>query len=85
MCKCLPTHTTEDIFNVTDLYMVEKGFNWKQCVDICTDGAQSIVGKTCGFIAHVKAIGPECISSLCIIHCQALAMKRIQNALKTML
>lgn len=27
----------------------------KQCVDICTDGAWSKVGETCGFIAHVKA------------------------------
>jgi hypothetical protein len=30
MCKPLLTHTTgEDIFNITDLYMDEKGPTWK--------------------------------------------------------
>jgi hypothetical protein len=31
---------------------------------------------------HVKSISPECIN---IIHCQALAVKKIPNALKTVL
>jgi hypothetical protein len=44
MCKPLPTHTTgEDIFNLMDLYMSEKGLCWKHCVDICTGGAQSVI------------------------------------------
>jgi hypothetical protein len=40
MCKPLPTLTTgEDIFNLTDLYMAEKGLSWKQYNNICTVGA----------------------------------------------
>jgi hypothetical protein len=39
MCIHLPSHKTgEYIFNLTDLYMAEKGLSWKQCVDISTDG-----------------------------------------------
>jgi hypothetical protein len=87
MCKPVPIHNTtgEYIVNLIDLYMAEKGLSWKQRVDICTDGALSMVGKTRSFIAHVKAIAPECASSHWIIHCQTLAVKEIPNALKTML
>jgi hypothetical protein len=86
VCKPLPTHTTEeDIFNLTDLYMAEKCCSWNQCVDICIDGTQLMVGKVCGFTAHVKATVPECTSSNCIIHCQALIRKKISKALKKVL
>jgi hypothetical protein len=67
--KPLLTHTTrEDILNLTDMYIAENSVSWKQCVDICIDTAQSMVQKTYGYIAHVKATAPECISSHCIIH-----------------
>jgi hypothetical protein len=83
MCRSLPTHTVrEDIFYLTGLYVAEKGLSWKQCVDVCTDGAQLIVGKICDFIAHVKALVSECTSSHYIIHHQALAVKKTPNARK---
>jgi hypothetical protein len=37
-----------------------------------------------GFIAHVKATSPECISSHCIIHGHALAMEGTSNAMATL-
>jgi hypothetical protein len=82
ICKRLPTHTTgEDIFNLTDLYISGKDLRWNQCVDICTDSAQSMVGKTKGFIAHVS----HCTRMHCIIHCLVLAVKKIPNELKMVL
>jgi hypothetical protein len=39
----LPTSTHargEDIFKPSDSYMIAKGYYWKHCVDIYTDGAQ---------------------------------------------
>jgi hypothetical protein len=42
-------------------------------------------GKTRVFIAHVKAIAPECTNSHCIIHCQVFAAKKIPNKLKVVL
>jgi hypothetical protein len=32
-------------FNLSEIYMAEKGFGLKQCVHTCTDGALSTVGK----------------------------------------
>jgi hypothetical protein len=61
-------------FNLIYLYMAERGLSWKQC--ICTDGGRLKIGETHGFIAHIKTIAPECISSNCIIHRQALALKK---------
>jgi hypothetical protein len=71
------TRTTgEDIFNLVDSYLKEKGLSWDKCVDICSDGAKSMTGKHCGFIARVKSIVPEIGSSHCIIHRHALAVKK---------
>jgi hypothetical protein len=57
LCKPLPTHTTgEFIFNIIGLHMAEQGFTHKQYVDIGTDGAGSMVGKACGFTAHIISI-----------------------------
>jgi hypothetical protein len=40
-----------------------------------------MVEKACCFIAHVKAIAPECISS----HCSHLLGKKIRSTLKVVL
>jgi K+-transporting ATPase A subunit len=64
--------------------MTAKGFRWKQCVYICTDGTKLMVGKTRGFISHAKTTTPECTSSHCIIHCHAIAVMT-PNALETLL
>jgi hypothetical protein len=42
-----------------------------------------MVGKTCSVSEHVKGTELECTSSHCIIHCQALAVKKIPNVQKT--
>jgi hypothetical protein len=62
--------------------MAEKGLRRKQCVGIFTDGAFSMVGKLRGFVTRVKAHVPECISSHCTIHRQALSVKKNLKALK---
>jgi hypothetical protein len=83
MCKPLPAYSTDGhIFNQVDLYMAENGLGWKHCVNICT---RSMVWRMCDFVSHVKAIAPERSSSHCIIHCEALDLKMIPNALTTML
>jgi hypothetical protein len=82
-CRPLPSYTTgEDDISLTDLFMPD--LRWK-CVDIIIDGPQLMVEKAFGFIAHVMAIAPDCTGSHCIIHCQAFALKKIPNPLKTVL
>jgi hypothetical protein len=62
-------------------YMAEKGLSWKQCVDICTDGARSMVGKTRVFLHVFKAIVLELCNRKCIIDGQAISCceKRFQT------
>jgi hypothetical protein len=39
ICKPWSAHiTADDILNLIDLSMAEKGLSWKQCIDMCTDG-----------------------------------------------
>jgi hypothetical protein len=84
--QILPTDATgKNIFFLTDFSLAEKDFDWKQCVDNCTDSSRSIVDKTCGFTARVKVITPECTSRLCIAPCRSLAVKNFPNSLKTVL
>jgi hypothetical protein len=76
----------EKIFSIqlTCTLLKKKGHNWKQYVDICTDGAKSMVGKTRRFIAHVKAIAQKALVAT-VIHRQSHPVKKIPNPLKTML
>jgi hypothetical protein len=54
MCTPLPVHKTgEGILNITDLNMAENGVSWKLSVDICTDGARSMAGKTHVVLLHM--------------------------------
>jgi hypothetical protein len=66
-------------------YMTDKCLSWTDCVDVCTDGAQSMMGKMCGFIAYVKAIAPKCTNFHCIIIPYSLDVEKVTNALKRVL
>jgi hypothetical protein len=59
-----------------------KRFSRKDCVDVCTDGAQQTMGRTCGFTAHVRAIAPDCTHRHCITHRYFLAVKRFRTLWK---
>lgn len=52
---------------------------------VCTVGAKAMTGKHQGLIAHVNEVVPKCTSSDCIIHWQALTMKKMPETLKTVI
>ena len=53
MCKYLEEKTTgEDIFNRINNYITKHEIEWKKCTDICTDGAQAMVGKMKGVVTR---------------------------------
>lgn len=86
LCKALETNTTgEEIFKLVNSYLNQNEIPWDNCVDICTDGAKAMVGKTAGAVARIKAVAKNCSSSHCIIHRQALAAKNMPFPLKTVL
>ncbi|CAG5038897.1 unnamed protein product [Parnassius apollo] len=68
MCLPLPTNTTgEEIFNKINIFFKENNLSWNDCVDICTDGAKAMTGKTAGAVSGIKNKAPNCSSSHCIL------------------
>ena len=46
------------------------------CVDICTGGAEAVIGKSPGPLAQIEAVAPNCIGSHCIIYHHVLTIKK---------
>lgn len=70
MCSPLLTNTTgEEIFNKINIFFEENNLSWNNCIDICTDGAKAMTGKTAGAVSRMK-------------NTQALAMKQMPSNLK---
>jgi hypothetical protein len=59
--------------------------DWNKCIDFCTDSAKLMTGKTVDVVARIKTASKMCTSSHCILHRQALAVKRMPNSLKSVL
>jgi len=59
-----------------------EGLTWGNCIDICTDGAKAMVGKTAGVVSRIKEVTNICSNSHCILHRQALAIKKMPYLLK---
>ncbi|GFV71583.1 zinc finger BED domain-containing protein 5 [Trichonephila clavipes] len=83
MCSPLPTNTTgEEIFNKINIFFEENNLSWNDCIDVCTDGAKAMTSNTAGLVSRIKIKSPNCSSSHCILHRQALAMKQMPSNLK---
>ena len=68
--------TGEAIFSKLDEYIKENRIPWEKCSAITADGAAAMTGKIPGVITRVRAVAPHCVSKHCIIHREALAVKR---------
>lgn len=85
-CKPLVSNTkAEDIFNVINEYIMKAGISWSKCVGLCTDGAKAMSGHLSGLGARIKKVAPECQSTHCVIHREALASKGMPANLKSVL
>ncbi|XP_057667358.1 zinc finger BED domain-containing protein 5-like [Diorhabda carinulata] len=83
MCSPLPTNTTgEEIFTKINIFFEENNLSWNDCIDICTDGAKAMTGKTAGVVSRIQKKAPNCGSSHCLLHRQTLAMKQMPSNLK---
>ncbi|GFU33830.1 zinc finger BED domain-containing protein 5 [Trichonephila clavipes] len=83
ICSPLPTNTTgEEIFNKISIFFEENNLSWNDCIDVCTDGATAMTDNTAGLVSRIKIKAPNCSSSHCILHRQALAMKQMPSNLK---
>lgn len=79
----LVDHTTgEKMFEAVDNRMQELQLDWKKVVGLCTDGAQSMVGKNKGLAKRISDVANEEFSSShCILHREALASKKMSPEL----
>lgn len=85
-CEPLKSNTgAENIFNLIDDYLSKNGISWKKCVGICTDGAQAMFGKLTGLAARIGRVAPDCKSTHCAIHREALASKNMPQSLSKVL
>ena len=86
MGEVLETCTTGDeIFNAIDKFVQENGLEWSKCVDICSDGAAAMVGKTKGAVSRMKQVAENATSSHCVIHRHSLATGKMPQDLKVVL
>ncbi|XP_056637725.1 general transcription factor II-I repeat domain-containing protein 2-like [Diorhabda sublineata] len=74
------TTTGEDIFNEVQKLFTSFGLPWSKLIEVCTDGAPSMVGLRKGFIGilNEKATEDDLIVLYCIIHQQNLCSKSIR-------
>jgi hypothetical protein len=86
LCKSLKSGATgEEIFKIINSYMIEHEISWGKCVDVCTDRARAMTGKTAGVLARIKELAPSCSNSHCVLHRPALVAKTTERDLKTVL
>ena len=82
---CEPlTQTTRavDVMEVINSFFESNSLSWNVVGSICTDGAPSMLGKNSGFVALVKKMNPDIVSSHCILHRHALACKTLPVNMK---
>ena len=86
-CKEMPGTTKgEDIFKISNSYLVKWDLSWKSCISICTNGAPSMVGCLIGFTTLVKeSQNPNIITTHCFLHREALIAKTLGDELRKVL
>ena len=58
---------------------------WKNWVNVCTDGAASMMAKSKGFVSKVKQINPDVQITHHFLHREALMAKTLPDELKEVL
>lgn len=83
-CKALEGRTTgEAIFDRVDAYLKENNLSWDMCVNVCTDAAAAMRGMQKGFVGRVKQISKKITGTHCVLHREALAVKKMPQTLRT--
>lgn len=59
--------------------MEDNQIQWTKCRSVTTDGAPSMTGIQQGGAARIKQCSPDCVSTHCMIHREALAAKKLGN------
>ena len=73
----------QDVFDFLNSYLEYCGLNWKNCVDICTDGDPAMIGCLKGFVPIAQKQNANIVHTHCFIHREALVAKTLGTELKS--
>ncbi len=74
-----------DLFYILSSYLESCGLSWNRCIEICTDGAPSVIGSVQGFVSCVKEKNPKVITTHFFLHREILVSKTIGDDFKQVL
>ena len=82
LCKELPTRTTADeVIRCLDTHFANKAIDWKNCVDVCTDGAASMTGIHRGVVKQIQQRAGQAKWTHCFLHRENLATRQMSPEL----
>ncbi|XP_026532395.1 SCAN domain-containing protein 3-like [Notechis scutatus] len=80
--KQLNTDTKgESIFHVVEQFFKDKEIPLTNILACATDGAPSMTGRYCGYVAYLKKAVPNVFTIHCVIHRQHLVAKNLSDRL----
>ena len=71
--------TAQAIFDRLSQFFEEHGLDWTKCKSVTTDGAAAMQGSTNGIIRKIKNNSSDCVSNNCMIHREALVLKKLKR------
>ena len=74
-----------DVFNKINEYFNNANLKWEDCIALSVDGAPAMLGHVSGFSALAREKNPKIEVNHCMIHRQALLVKRLEPALEAVM
>ena len=67
------------MFDKLNEFLEEHDLDWTKCKSVITNGAAARQGSTNGVVQKIKKISPDCVSNHCMIHREALVVKKLNH------
>lgn len=77
--------TGEEIFRVTMAYLEEGELGWKNCLNVCTEGAASMTGRVKVYLNKGKQETPNVLVTHCFLQQEVLVAKTLLEELSSVL
>ena len=67
------------MFDKWNGFLEEHDLDWMKCKSVTNDGAAAMQDCTNGIIQKIKKVSPDCVSNHCMIHLEALVVKKLKH------
>jgi len=68
--------TAQAILAKLNQFIEKNSLDWTKCKSLTTDGAAAMQSSTNGVVRKILNVSPDCVSTHCMIHREALVVKR---------